>query len=431
MLCLLEAHADTFAIVYHWATITAGKYGRPCGWFAGWWNCFAWLFGLASTAQIVAAQTVSMYALQHPAFTTQKWHVFVSYLIVVFITCLIVLNLNRALPTIETIAGFTVVAGVTITIIVCAVMPEANGAPYASTYSVWSDWENSTGYASDGFVFLLGMLNGAFSVGTPDIITHLAEEVPHPSKTIPKSILFQFIFGFLSGFFYLLAILYGINDLDGVLDSSFLFPLAEIYRQTSGSRAGAIGLLFLAFLPMFLACIGCYVTASRVFWTLARDNATPFSTFFSHVDKGKHNPFRAICFCGAFTTVMGCIYVGSSTAFSAFVGSFVVLSTLSYLAAILPHLLSKRRNITPGYFWMKGATGFVINGISSAYIIVFIVIFCFPFAMPVDAASMNYASLITGGLSLFVLAFWFVRQADYVGPKVVVLDTTILAKDAL
>ena len=75
------------------------------------------------------------------------------------------------------------VTGVFISIIVCAVMPKANGAPYASTYSVWEEWQNSTGYSS-GFVFLLGMLNGAFSVGTPDLVTHLAEEVPqyaHPS----------------------------------------------------------------------------------------------------------------------------------------------------------------------------------------------------------------------------------------------------------
>lgn len=24
--------------VYHWASITGGRYGRICGWFAGWWN---------------------------------------------------------------------------------------------------------------------------------------------------------------------------------------------------------------------------------------------------------------------------------------------------------------------------------------------------------------------------------------------------------
>lgn len=79
---------------------------------------------------------------------------------------------------------------------------------------------------------------------------------------------------------------------------------------------------------------------------------------------------------------------------------------------------------------MKGVSGFIVNGASSAYIMVFVVIFCFPFSLPVDAAHMNYTSLITGGLSLFVLAFWFVRRGDYVGPKVVVLDLAVLAKDA-
>ena len=78
----------------------------------------------------------------------------------------------------KTLGGFTVVSGVLISIIVCAVMPKSNGAPYASTYSIWSDWQNQTGYTSNGFVFMLGMLNGAFSVGTPDVVTHLAEEVP-------------------------------------------------------------------------------------------------------------------------------------------------------------------------------------------------------------------------------------------------------------
>ncbi|KAL9605829.1 MAG: hypothetical protein Q9179_000977 [Wetmoreana sp. 5 TL-2023] len=422
-----EAEKST---VYHWATITAGRYGRSCGWFAGWWNCLAWLLGAASTTQIVAAQTVSMYAVIHEEFVTKQWHVFVTYILITWITCLIVLYMNRALPSIEMIGGFFVIAGVFISIVVCAVMPYVNHKAYANNPSVWKNWQNQTGYTSSGFAFVLGMLNGAYAIGTPDLVSHLAEEVPHPSSNIPKAILAQFVFGFLSGLFYLIAILYGISDFSAVLDSSYLFPLAEIYRQAAGSNAGSVGLLFLAFMPTFLSCIGCNVTASRIFWTLARDNATPFSHFFANVNGRTHNPFRAIVLSAVFCTVLGCIYVGSTTAFAAFVGSYVVLSTLSYLAAILPHLVSGRKNVTPGWFWMRGMTGFIINGVSCAYIIVFIVIFCFPFALPVNAKTMNYTSLITGGLSLFVLAFWFIRQSTYVGPREVVLDAHVLAKDA-
>jgi len=72
--------------------------------------------------------------------------------------------------------GALVIAGVLITIIVCAAMPYFHGG-YATSEFVWRDWQNSTGYGSNSFVFLLGMLNGAFAVGTPDVVTHLAEEV--------------------------------------------------------------------------------------------------------------------------------------------------------------------------------------------------------------------------------------------------------------
>ena len=61
--------------VYHWATITAGRYGRVCGFFAGWWNFFAWIMGGASVSAIIGNLTVQMYAIYHSDFVPAKWHV--------------------------------------------------------------------------------------------------------------------------------------------------------------------------------------------------------------------------------------------------------------------------------------------------------------------------------------------------------------------
>jgi choline transport protein len=63
---------------------------------------------------------------------------------------------------------------------------------------------------------------------------------------------------------YLIAIFYGLTDLDSLFETTYVFPLGEIYRQVTGSSAGAIGLLFLVLAPTTIACIGCYLTASRV-----------------------------------------------------------------------------------------------------------------------------------------------------------------------
>lgn len=152
--------------------------------FAGWWNCLAWLLGFASTLQILGAQTVFMYAVMHDGFLTQLWHVFLTYIIFCWICVLIRLYVNRALPSIGMIEGFTVIAGVFISILVCAVVPYVNNRPYASIFFGWGDWQNQTGYFSSGFAFLLGMLNGASSIGTPNLTSHLAEEVPQYVFTV-------------------------------------------------------------------------------------------------------------------------------------------------------------------------------------------------------------------------------------------------------
>ena len=44
---------------------------------------------------------------------------------------------------------------------------------------------------------------------------------------------------------------------------------------------------------------------------------------------------------------------------------------------------------------------------------------------------MNYASLMIGGLSLFVVGIWFWRKEAYEGPKYIALDAAILAADAI
>lgn len=51
---------------------------------------------------------------------------------------------------------------------------------------------------------------------------------------------------------------------------------------------------------------------------------------------------------------------------------------------------------------------------------VFAVIYCFPFVQPVTAQNMNYASLTTGGLTIFVYVWWLVRGGRYIGPKAMV-----------
>ena len=248
----------------------------------------------------------------------------------------------------------------------------------------------------------------------------MAEEVPNAKRNVPKGVAAQLITGFLTTFTFYLTILYAVTDINEVYTSPFSeFPLAAIYLQATRSRAGTVAFLVLFTIDQLVTIPGTYLTTGRMLWTLARDNAVPFSSTVARVNPTYRNPFIATFLIGVACTILGCIYVGSQSAFNAFVGVFAILTTMSYLAAILPHILTKRRYITPGPFWIPSLWGYIVPVGASAYIIVFNVIYCFPYALPTSAASMNYSSLISGGLTIIVGVYYlWKRNHGYKGPHV-------------
>lgn len=130
-------------------------------------------------------------------------------------------------------------------------MPGRGGRPgHATSAFVWTEWTaEGLGYP-DGFVFVAGMLNGAYvsshlqqgtvvdrlltrfqAVGTPDCVTHLAEEIPDPQRNVPLAMLMQYVIGFITGFFYLVAIFYAISDFDALFDSPYRKSSSWIHGQ--------------------------------------------------------------------------------------------------------------------------------------------------------------------------------------------------------
>jgi len=415
----LASAIPSSAGVYHWASVTPGVgtwLGKTLGFFAGWWNYLAWVMGAASMASIFGNTVVQMYALNHDGFEAKSWHVFIVYIITTWLSCAAVCFGNKAMPHLNNFGVFVILAGFFITIVVVTAMPGRGGRPpHASSSFVWTEWTADIGYP-DGFVFVAGMLNGAYSVGSVHATTPLSEEIPYPQVNVPKAIGLQVSIGFVTGLSYLIAIMYAIHDYDALFDSPY--PIAEIYRQATGSVAGATGLLALVMICIGLTVIGLLVDCGRTLWSLSRDGVTPFPKILGRIHPSLDVPVSSTVVSAALVTVLGCIFVGSTTAFNAFVGTFILLSSSGFLAAILPNLLSGRKNITYGPFHMRGWVGFAINGIACAYMLVWFVIYCFPYYLPTDAGSMNYASLIWGGLTLLVAGWWFLGVGGgYEGPK--------------
>ncbi|KAJ8612998.1 hypothetical protein MRB53_037206 [Persea americana] len=99
------------------------------------------------------------------------------------------------------------------------------------------------------------------------------------------------------------------------------------------------------------------------------------------------------------------------------VGSFVVLTSLSYLAAIL--LIFS----VAGAGFPKDGSGCRVHRIRGQHhklslLASFTIIFCFPFTLPVTAQNMNYTVLIVGAFTIFVGLYWFAKRNSFAGPPV-------------
>ncbi|QQK41302.1 Amino acid/polyamine transporter I [Penicillium digitatum] len=401
--------------VYYWSSVLSRHRGRAAGFFTGYLNACAWLLSASSMSSMLGNEGVAMYLLAHPTGKWHSWQVFIVFQIVNWTCCAIVCLGNRYIPLLNRLSLALSMCGLVITVVVLTVMPKK----HASSAQVWTEYHNNTGGWADGVCFMTGLLNAAFAVGVPDCISHLSEEVPQPEIQVPQGIMLQMLTAFVTSFVYLIALFYSIQDLDAVFTSNIgSFPTAEIYRQATGSNVGAIGLIAVLFIATFPTLIGTFVTGGRMWWSLARDNATPFSDYFAQVHPTLNCPVRATIAMSALVTCLGCIYIGSTTAFQALISSFIVLSSLSYFGAIFPHVLTGRGKMVPGPFYMGQKLGMAVNLVSLIYILVTVIFFCFPLVLPATVQNMNYTSVIVIGL-MVLTAFWWVfhGRRRYHGPQ--------------
>ncbi|KAF2006583.1 putative choline transport protein, partial [Amniculicola lignicola CBS 123094] len=399
--------------VYHYASITPGiKWGRVIGFFAGSINFFGWLFDFASITQICANVAVQLYAIFHPDLVIEPWHVYIAYVLITVLVTSICIFANGTIPTLQHAGLILVVVGGFVTIVVLAAMPDA----HASSDFVWKNFDNITGWGN-GVAFLTGCLNGAFTIGTIDAITHLAEELPNPSIDLPKGIAAQVGLGFLTAFCFGIALFYSITDLDAVITSNGSFPLAAIYHQATGTKGGTFCLLFIVLLSLLICLVGTLLTCGRIWWSLARDNATPLPKLFSRVNEGLSCPIPATLLCTIISLGLGAISLGSKTAFTDLAGSFIILTSVSYALAIAPNVITGRKNVPKGPFHL-GSAGYVVNVAALLLIVFFDVMYCFPYGLPTTTPLMNYNSVILCGVTALTGIWWFIHGArTYKGPK--------------
>ncbi|KAK8253349.1 putative choline transporter Hnm1 [Phyllosticta capitalensis] len=401
--------------MYHWvAAIAPAQYSGFLSFVTGWWSVSGWIFTTASTNLVYAQNFMALITLYRSDIVIKAWMTFVVYQITNLATAGVVLFGNRLIPAMNRFSLFYLqLAWFILLVTVVATAPKHNDAEF-----VFRTWINNTGWENNVICFITGLVNPLYSLGGLDGITHITEEMPNPSRNAPLALLCTLLIAFVTGLTYLIALMFSVQDYAALSDSSTGLPLAELFRQATSSTGGAFALIFLLWIALGPCMVGSQLSTSRVVWAFARDGGIPGSRWFSQVSHTWGVPFNAQLLVTAVCAALGCIYLGSSTAFNAMLGSAVTINNMAYLIPITTNILQGRRALVRGKFHMGAAPGLVVNGVTVAWLVFAIVFFSFPYYQPVTAENMNYTCVCVGGIAIIALVWWFVdgrRFADGMG----------------
>lgn len=170
-------------------------------------------------------------------------------------------------------------------------------------------------------------------------------------------------------------------------------PIYKLWRDAT--RSEAAGTVFLVLFTTIAVLVLVFVqqTASRLVWAFARDRGIAYSSRFARLSSRlKGVPANALLLNALLIFLCGCLFLASTTAFNALLGSFLLLQMVSFAMPAMLLLYQKRNDtlLPPNRsFKVHSAVGWLCNIGTVLAASIETVFFCFPSSRPVTLGNMS------------------------------------------
>ena len=84
---------------------------------------------------------------------------------------------------------------------------------------IWSGFFNDSGWSNKGIVFLTGLVSPNYGFAGLNGSIHLAEDCINATTVVPLATIYSVVTGFITAFFFAIAILYCMGDIGSILSS--------------------------------------------------------------------------------------------------------------------------------------------------------------------------------------------------------------------
>ncbi|KAF1829571.1 polyamine transporter TPO5 [Decorospora gaudefroyi] len=401
--------------VYYWSAMLSTREWAPiASWVTGWLTLVGnWTVTLSinfSGGQLI----LSAITLWDEDFVPNQWQTVLMFWAVMLVCMSVNIWGAQYLDLINKICIYWTASSVVIILVTLLSMADNK----RDAKFVFSHYDASKSGWPSGWAFFVGLLQAAYTLTGYGMVAAMCEEVAHPEREVPKAIVLSVAAAGITGVIYLIPILFVLPDVQLLLDVANGQPIGLLFKTVTGSAGGGFGLLFLILGILFFAGTGALTAASRCTYAFARDGAIPGSRLWARVDKRYDIPLMALVLSTLVDCLLGLIYFGSSAAFNSFTGVATICLSTSYGMPILISLLRGRRAVRHSGFSL-GRFGYAINIAMVCWICLAVVLFCMPVSLPVEAAEMNYASVVFAGFAAISIAWYFIRgRKEFSGPPV-------------
>ncbi|KAL4755985.1 putative amino acid permease [Aspergillus foveolatus] len=338
-----------------------------------WYYCLA--KGRKSIRFLSFITGLATIAIYHPSFEIAPWQLVLVFYALCLVTFLICATGDRRLPLIDTLAAAsTLLACMVVAITLSAT---AKTGRHSASYGLGHSETGLSGWGD--FSFFIGLLPPAYTLSALGMVTSMSEECVDAEVQMPKAMVLVPV----------------ISGAASAPERPYGQALPYIFTLVTGSSGGALGLMFLVLLVTLTCSIRITTATAPCTWAMSRDNAIPFSGLWSKTIWDR--PLPALRLVTMLEMLLGLIYLGNTSAFTAFASVGVIALAVAYAVPIAISIANGRREVLAARWNAGKVAGAAANWLALIWILFELVLFSMPTALPVTEVSMNYTSVVFAG----------------------------------
>jgi urea carboxylase system permease len=326
----LAARYPISGCIYQWATRIGG---RVWGWTAGWIMLVGQVVTVAAAAIALEFVLPSVWG-GFQVFTSVGGNaVFLGSCLLVLTTAINAVGI-KVMSIINSVGVTCELIGVTLLCV--ALFSHAKRGPGIVLHT-GAGVGHGAGYL---WSFIISGLMAAYVMVGFDSAGELSEETKDPRRTAPRTIIRALVISGLGGAFMLMATLMAAPS---VTDGSLGDPTKGLPYVLTSRLGDTLGKAFLidVVVAISVCTLAIQTATTRMIFSMARDNALPFSAGLAKVNTRTGTPIRPAVLVGVLTVGLLVVNVGNPSVFLALSSVCIMLLYIAYLMVTGPLLLRR------------------------------------------------------------------------------------------